>query len=114
MRQVGRIEYELTLLNDLAGLTIVNHGRGEHADTAMPMILVVPREETLRMGAAVLDRAKAIRKIGPVLEGPELAFREWIVIGNIRSAVSLGDAQIRQQKRDRLGCHRRSSRRRSG
>ena len=72
MRQVGGIEYELTLLNDLPGLTIVDHGRSEHADTAMPMLIVVPREEKLRMDAAVLDRAEAVRKIGPVFHRTEL------------------------------------------
>ena len=69
------------------------------------MLLVVPVEELLAEGAAVLDAAEAIRELRTVLQGPELAFRIRVVIGNIRSAVGLGDAEIGHQKGDRLGRH---------
>ena len=68
----------------------------------MAMVLVVPGEETLRMCAAVLDRAEAVRKIGSVLHGAELAFRVGIVVGNMRTTVGLGDAEIGQQEGDRF------------
>ena len=55
MRQVSGIEYELTLPEDLFGVTIVDHGRCEHADTGVAVFIVVPREKKLRMDAAVLD-----------------------------------------------------------
>ena len=74
MRQVGGIEYELTLLEDVIGLTIVDHGRGEQSDAGMPMLLVVPGEEKLRMDAAVLDRSEAVGEIGPVFHRAELTF----------------------------------------
>src|SRR5437588_2418442 len=71
----------------------------------MAVLFVVPLEKLLAEGAAVLNAAKAIRKIRSVLQGSELAFRIWVVVGNIRSAVALGDTQVGHQERDRLGFH---------
>ena len=106
MRQVSSIEHELPFLKDIVGLAVVDHGWSEQADPGMPMLIVIPGEKELRMAAAILDRAKAIREIGPVLHGAKLTFRKRIIIGNVRAAVGLGDAEIRQQKGHRLGCHR--------
>jgi len=49
MRQVSGIEDELALLKDIVGLAVVDHGRGEQSDAGMPMLIVVPGEEELRM-----------------------------------------------------------------
>ena len=79
MRQVSGIEHELPLLKDIVGLAVVDHGRSEQADPGMSMLIVVPGEKELRMAAAILDRAKAIREIGSVLHGAKLTFRIRIV-----------------------------------
>ena len=42
MSQVGGIEDELTIPEDLWSATIVNHCRGEHADAGVPMLIVIP------------------------------------------------------------------------
>src|SRR6476620_10060185 len=67
------------------------------------MLFVVPPEELLTKGPAVLDAAETIRKLRAVLHGSELAFRIRIVVGDIRSAVALGDTQVGHQEGDRLG-----------
>jgi uncharacterized protein (TIGR03437 family) len=41
-----------------------------------------------------LDAAEAIRELRAVFHGAELTFRIRVVVGNIRSAVGLGDAQV--------------------
>src|SRR5579863_1847848 len=71
----------------------------------MAVLFVIPLEKLLAEGAAVLDATEAIWKLRTVLHGSELAFRIRVVIGNIRSAVALGDAQVGHQKGDRFGPH---------
>ena len=83
----------------------MNHGWGEQADARMAVLLVVPLEELLAQGAAVLEAAEAIWEFRAVLHGAELTFRIWVVVGNIRPAVGLGDAKVGHQKSDRLGSH---------
>jgi hypothetical protein len=63
----------------------MDHGGGEQADTRVTVLLVVPLEKLLAEGAAVLDTAEAIRKVGAVLQSAELAFRIGIVVGNVVS-----------------------------
>src|SRR4051794_7063680 len=69
------------------------------------MLLVVPLEKLLAESTAVLNAAEAVGELGAILHGSKLAFRIRIVVGNIRSAVGLGDTQIRHQKGYRLGLH---------
>src|ERR1039457_7673151 len=71
----------------------------------MAVRLVIPLEKLLAEGAAVLDAAESIGELRAVLHGSELAFRIRVVVGNIRSAVALGDAQVGHQKGNRLGPH---------
>ena len=78
--------------------------------TAAVVVLgVVPGKEALAEGARILNRAEAFGKLRAVLQGFELAFPERIVIGDMRAAVSLGDARISQQQGDRLGGHGRAA-----
>ena len=105
MRQVSGIEHHLAVGQDGRGLSEVNHGRGEQADAGVAMVFVIPLEKLLTEGAAVLDAAEAIRELRAVFHGAEVAFRIGVVVGNIRSAVRLGDAQVGHQKGDRLGSH---------
>src|ERR1700730_2882189 len=67
---------------------------------------VVPDKELLAKAASVLLGAEAIRKVWSILQGFEMAFREGVVVGGMRSAVGLGHTQIGQQKSQRLGRHR--------
>jgi hypothetical protein len=57
------------------------------------LLVVVPREKGLAKGACILDGAEALRELGPelgpVLEGLELTFRVWVVVGDVRPTMSL-------------------------
>ena|GEM_PF-2661230 len=80
------------------------HGRRRHvADAGVPMGVVVPGEEPLTERTGVLDRVKARRKVGLVLQGLELRFRVRIVVADMWPAVVLGDAQIGQEQGHRFG-----------
>jgi len=105
VRLVGGIEDYLAIVQDGLGFPKVDHSRGEKSDTGMTMLVVVPVEKLLTEGAAVLNAAEAIRKLGTVLQSAELAFRVRVVVGNIRPTMSLGDTQVGHQKGHRLGRH---------
>ena len=60
----------------------------------MVMLLIVPREELLKETAAILDRTKASRNLGTVLESIELCLGKGVGVGGMRPAVSFGDSQI--------------------
>jgi hypothetical protein len=70
---IGRIEHELPVSQYSLGLSEVNHRRGEQADPRVTMLLVVPVEELLAEGAAVLDAAETIREIRAILQ-----VRNWL------------------------------------
>jgi len=70
------------------------------------MLLVVPAEEFLAEGAGILQATETIRKVGAIFEGAELTLRVGIVIRDVRAAVGLGNAQVGQHERHRLGDHR--------
>lgn len=96
MSCVSGLEDELALFNDLCSLTVVDRGRGWQSHSRMTMFFVVPREEQLAERAAILNGSEATRKFGSVFEGAKLAFRVRVVIGNVRTAVDFGDAQVGQ------------------
>jgi len=64
----------------------------------MAVLVVVPVKEVLAEGAAVLDAAEAVRELRPYFRVRKLAFRVWVVVGDIRPAMALGDAQVGHQK----------------
>src|SRR5206468_12693542 len=55
--------------------------------------------EVAAEAAHVLERAEALRKVGPVLHGFELRLRERVVVGDVGTRVGLGDAEIGEQQR---------------
>ena len=57
VRLVSGIEHHLAVCQDGLGVAEMNHGRGQHADAGVAMLLVVPLKELLAEGAAVLDAA---------------------------------------------------------
>lgn len=67
MGLVGRIEHYLAARHYGLGLPEVNHCRGEQADPGMTMLLVLPVEELLTEGTAVLDAAEALRELRAIL-----------------------------------------------
>ena len=66
------------------------------------MLVVVPVEELAAERARVLDALEAFRELRPVLERLELRFGVGVVVGDVRPAVGLGDAQIGEQEGDGL------------
>jgi len=70
--RVSGIEDPLALAQDGGRMVAVHHGRGEQGQRGMAVLVVVPGEETLAEGAAVLNAAKAIREVRAVLHGAEM------------------------------------------
>ena len=69
--------------------------RGRHEPNATVMVLiVVPAEEGLRPGARLEQAAKALRIIRLILQGFELRFGKWIVVGDVRSRMTGTHPQI--------------------
>ena len=97
MKPIGGIQNALTVFMDFRCEAIVDHGGSHHGDPRVAMVIVVPGEESLTKGAAVLDAAEAVWKRRPVFHRSKLTFREWIVVGCVGAAVGLGDAEIGQQ-----------------
>src|SRR5687768_12131129 len=71
----------------------------------MAVAVVVPGEELLTEGAAVLNTAKAIWETGAVLQSTKLAFRVGVIVRYVGSAVRLGRTKFGQQERDWFGAH---------
>ena len=69
MSQVGGIENGLPLGNQLGSEAIVNGGRGQQVEPGMVVLVVIPGEEVLAEAAGILNRAEAVRVLGPVLHG---------------------------------------------
>lgn len=68
------IQDDLTMGQDVSGLTVVDHGGGHQAQAGMVVLMVVPLKEGLAKTAGVFDGAEAIRKTRPVFKGAELTF----------------------------------------
>ena len=79
---------------DVGGMAVVDHGRRQQAKTGVVVLVVVPMEEGLAEAASVFDGAEAVWETRAVFQGAELAFRIRIVVGDVRTAVGLDDAQV--------------------
>ena len=88
------------------GQPVMNAVRCVKADPGMMMLGVVPIEERSAEHARILNRAESIRKLWSVFHRSELGFRERVVIGNVRTRVGLGYAQIGEQLGNQIGLHR--------
>ena len=88
MSLVGREQGVLAGLQRLRGPAVVDVGRGEGGDAAVPVLVVVPVEEEPAEGVRVLEGGEAIRELRPVLERLELALGEGVVVGNMGPAVA--------------------------
>ena len=100
---VSLAEDELALADDVVGPPEVKHFGREEADAAVMVLgVVLVGEEDLAEAPRVLDRANA----GGMRD---VAFRERVVVGDVRPAVALGDVQIDQQLAtglERMACPR--------
>ena len=70
------------------------------------MFVVVPMEEGSAVSTGVLDGAEPVGEVRSVFQGLELGLREGVVVGDVGARVGLGDPEIGEQQRDRLGLHR--------
>ena len=70
---------------DVRSLAVMDHGRRHQAESGMMVLMVVPLKEALAEAASILDGAEAILETRAVFQGAELAFRIWIVVGNMRA-----------------------------
>ncbi len=70
------------------------------------MLLVVPAKKSLRKCTAILNAPEAVRELRPILHGAKLAFRKWIVVGDVGSTMRFGGSQIGQQQGHGFGSHR--------
>ncbi len=82
------------------------HGSRRHQpDSRVPMLAVVPGEEPLTEGASLFEAAESFWEIRAILQGFELSLREGVIVTGIGAAMRLGDTEIGEQQRHRLGGH---------
>ena len=91
MSSVSSVQYDLPGSENLLRLTVVDDRRCQQGNAPVVVLVIVPVEELLAETVTVFLGAESIRKVRPVLEGLELAFRKRIVIGDVRPAVRFGD-----------------------
>lgn len=97
MISVSGIKHGLPLEDKLSSLAIVDSGGSQQLEAGVMVPLVIPGEELLAETAAILNRTKAVRVFRAILHGFEVGFGERVVIGDVRTAVSLNDAEIGKQ-----------------
>jgi hypothetical protein len=91
---LGRVQSQLSLLDDLCGPAIMQHFGSEQGDPAVVVLLVVPRGKCLAVCARVLDGAVALSKIAHALESFELALRVRVVVRDMGPTMGFCHAQI--------------------
>ena len=90
---------------DCRGAGVVDGGRRQLGEPAVVVRIVVPREQIAADGARVCERAEPVRKPRPVLQGPELRFRERIVVAHAGPRMTGVATQIREEQRDEFAPH---------
>jgi len=71
----------------------MNHGRGQHSNPRMVVLVVVPVEEFLAKGARVFLATKSLWKIRSIFEGLKLAFGKGIIVRDVWPAMRFRDSQ---------------------
>ena len=84
----------------------VHVGGSEQGDTGVSVFVVVPMEEGFAVSTGVFDGSEPVGEVRSVFQGLELGLREGVVVGDVGARVGLGDPEIGEQQRDRLGLHR--------
>jgi hypothetical protein len=88
------------------GPAVVNVGGGVQAKPAVPVLVVVPGKEFLAVRPGGFDRGEPCGEARPVFQRLELGLGVRVVVADVRAAVGLGDAEVGEQQRHRLGGHR--------
>ena len=100
------IEGELASRVNGVDLAVVHLVRGHEADSGMVMVLVVPIEETAAEAPGILDATEAFRKSRLVFQRLEMALGERVIVGDVRTIMRTGDAEVAEQQSGGLGLHR--------
>src|SRR5690606_23086623 len=79
--------------------------RGQPGQGGVVMLLVVPGEEADAERARVVEPTEPLREGRVVLQGPELALGERVVVADVGTAVTLGDPQPGQKMDYQPGLH---------
>ena len=91
------IENGLPLGDQLGSKAVMNGGRGQQIESRVVMPVVIPGKELLAEAASILNGAKPVGILRPILQGLEVGFGKWVVIGNMGTAVSLDHTQVGQE-----------------
>ena len=91
---IGGGEDVLPLADDLGRATEVDLSGREQADTAMPVLQVVPREEPAAEVLRLLDAGEPAGEAGVVLDGLEVRLRVRVVVRDPGTAQRLRDAEV--------------------
>jgi hypothetical protein len=83
---------------------MMKHSRREKAKSGMAVLVVIPGEELLGERTSILQRSKLFREAGPLFQSPEVAFRKWVVIGDMGGCGSWC-AEVGHQKGNGFGRH---------
>ena len=77
-------------------VAVVDIGGGVHPNPGVAVLVVVPVVERDTEGSGLFQAGEAVGEIGPVLQGFELRFTEWVVVTDVRPGVGLGHPEIGQ------------------
>src|SRR5580765_2994520 len=86
-----RVSPECLVEGELAGrvngvhLAVMHLVRGHEADPGMVMVLVVPIDKAAAEASGILDASEAFREPRLIFQRLEVAFRERIVVGDVRA-----------------------------
>ena len=87
VNEISSVEHGPAFFDNERGLAMMEYRGSEQADAGMMVFLVVPVKIVAGVVAGIFDGAKAIRVLGSVLHGFELAFRVRVVVGDVGPAV---------------------------
>ena len=87
---------------------VVDLVRAEQRDPGVLVVLVVPGDVPLDVGARLFDGREGAGVVRPVLHCPELRFGERVVVAHPGPVVCLRDAELTEEVLERSGAHRRA------
>lgn len=106
MDGIGRVQDGGTGRLQLGRSSIVDRFGCQQADAGVAMLGVVPGKELLTEGACPLDAGETLRAARAIRQGFELRLGTRIVVGDVRTRVRLGHAQVGEQEGHGLRGHR--------
>ena len=92
------------------GPPVMDGGRGHETKSRVTVPVVVPVEEGPAEAPGMQDGTEVVGEVGPVLKGLELGLGVRVVGGRVGPRVRLGDPEVGEQERHRLGPHRNAGR----